>query len=130
MAQQPSFPGYAGLRSRVDEVRLKAARDLQRYVSTELRELPAERYSSSLDDINQTIYSLISSQEVHEKKGGILAIGECSKPIERVGKSEGEGVGIKAGNYFQYLSQIYTVKPQIKVTLLTRDRLHVDAILA
>ena len=77
MAQQPSFPGYAGLRSRVDEVRLKAARDLQRYVSTELRELPAERYSSSLDDINQTIYSLISSQEVHEKKGGILAIGEC-----------------------------------------------------
>ena len=76
MAQQPSFPGSAGLRSRVDEVRLKAARDLQRYVSTELRELPAERYSSSLDDINQTIYSLISSQEVHEKKGGILAIGE------------------------------------------------------
>ena len=79
MAQQPSFPGYAGLRSRVDEVRLKAARDLQRYVSTELRELPAERYSSSLDDINQSIYSLISSQEVHEKKGGILAIGEYKR---------------------------------------------------
>ena len=90
MAQQPSFPGYAGLRSRVDEVRLKAARDLQRYVSTELRELPAERYSSSLDDINQTIYSLISSQEVHEKKGGILAIGEWSKPIKRVGRVRGK----------------------------------------
>lgn len=74
MAQ--SFPGYAGLRSRSDEVRLKAARDLQRFVSTELRELPPERYSSSMDDINQSIYSLISSQEVHEKKGGILAIGE------------------------------------------------------
>ena len=71
-----SFPGYAGLRSRTDEVRLKAARDLQRFVSTELRELPPERYSSSMDDINQSIYSLISSQEVHEKKGGILAIGE------------------------------------------------------
>lgn len=74
MAQ--TFPGHAGLKSRTDEVRLKAARDLKRYVSTELRELPAERYSSSMDDINQSIYSLISSQEVHEKKGGILAIGE------------------------------------------------------
>ena len=105
MAQQPSFPGYAGLRSRVDEVRLKAARDLQRYVSTELRELPAERYSSSLDDINQTIYSLISSQEVHEKKGGILAIGECSKCFKRVGKSEGESVAIRSWKLLQYMSQ-------------------------
>ena len=70
------FPGHAGLRSRADEVRLKSARDLQRFVSTELRELPPERYTSSMDDINQSIYSLISSQEVHEKKGGILAIGE------------------------------------------------------
>ena len=65
-----------GLKSRSDEVRLKAARDLQRFVSTELRELPAERYGSVLDEINQSIFSLISSPEVHEKKGGILAIGQ------------------------------------------------------
>ena len=82
MAQ--SFPG---LKSRTDEVRLKEARDLQRYVSTELRELPAERYSSSLDDINRlSIYSLISSQEVHEKKGGILAIGELTSDHTQVQK--------------------------------------------
>ena len=66
----------SGLKSRSDEVRLKAARDLQRFVSTELRELPAERYGSTLDEINQSIFALVSSPEVHEKKGGILAIGE------------------------------------------------------
>ena len=66
----------AGLKSRQDDVRLRAARDLQRFVSTELRELPAERYGSVLDEINQSIFSLVSSPEVHEKKGGILAIGE------------------------------------------------------
>ena len=77
---------FPGLKSRTSEVQLKAARDLQRYVSTELRELPAERYSSSLDDINQSIYSLISSQEVHEKKGGILAIGELMSDHTQVQK--------------------------------------------
>lgn len=65
-----------GLKSRSDEVRLRTARELQKYVLTELRELPAEGYSSALDDINQTIFSLISSPEVHEKKGGILTIGK------------------------------------------------------
>ena len=67
---------FPGLKSRNDVTRLRAARDLQKYVSTELRELPAESYSTKLDEVNQSIFSLISSQEVHEKKGGILAIGE------------------------------------------------------
>ena len=67
---------HGGLKSRSDEVRLRTARELQKFVSTELRELPPERYGSTLDEINQVIFSLISSPEVHEKKGGILAIGE------------------------------------------------------
>ena len=67
---------FAGLKSRNDVVRLRAARDLQKYVTTELRELPPERYSSVMDEVNTSIFALISSQEVHEKKGGILAIGE------------------------------------------------------
>ena len=75
---------FPGLKSRTSEVQLKAARDLQRYVSTELRELPAERYSSSLDDINHSIYSLTSSQEIHEKKGGILATGELTSDHSQV----------------------------------------------
>ncbi len=77
MAQLPrSFFTPTGLKSRNDETRLKAANDLQKFVSTELRELPAELHSSTLDDINTNIFSLVSSQEVHEKKGGILAIGK------------------------------------------------------
>lgn len=68
---------FSGLKSRNDATRLRSARDLQKYVSTELRELPVERSSAVLDDVNQNIFSLISSQEVHEKKGGILAIGEA-----------------------------------------------------
>ena len=67
---------FSGLKSRSDETRLKAARNLQHFVSTELRELPAERYSEVLDEINQNIFSLMSSPELHEKKGGILAIGK------------------------------------------------------
>lgn len=66
----------AGLKSRNDATRLRAARDLQKYVSTELRELPTENSSTVLDAVNQNIFLLISSQEIHEKKGGILAIGE------------------------------------------------------
>lgn len=80
MAQLPrSFFTQTGLKSRNDETRLKAANDLQKFVSTELRELPAELHSSTLDDINSNIFSLVSSQEIHEKKGGILAIGEKHK---------------------------------------------------
>ncbi len=67
---------FVGLKSRTDEVRLKAARNLQKFVSTELRELPAETYSAVLDEINQNIFALMSSAELHEKKGGVLAIGE------------------------------------------------------
>ena len=73
----------SGLKSRSEETRLQSARDLQRFVSTELRELPAERYGGVLDEINQGIFSLISSAEVHEKKGGILAIGEREGRRER-----------------------------------------------
>lgn len=67
---------FDGLKSRSDEVRLKAARSLQKYVSTEMRELPTERFSSTLDLINTKVHGLVSSPELHEKKGGVLAIGK------------------------------------------------------
>ena len=65
---------FQNLKHRNEEVRLKAARDLQCFVQTELRELPNERYQAQLDEINQCIYASIISADVHEKKGGILAI--------------------------------------------------------
>ena len=70
------FFSATGLKNRSDEVRLKAARDLQKFVSTELRELPDDRCTPILEEVSQSIFALVSSAEVHEKKGGILAIGE------------------------------------------------------
>ena len=106
---------FPGLRSRNDSARLRAARDLQKYVSTELRELPDERSSEILDEVNQHIFSLISSQEVHEKKGGILAIGELQGsrdgsrdhvcPLSESGWSGGRWECGKAGSLCQLSSQ-------------------------
>ena len=63
-----------GLKSRSDEVRLKAAKELQRSVTTELREVSIEEYQSFWDELNHQIFELVSSSDVHERKGGILAI--------------------------------------------------------
>ncbi|KAJ8022045.1 Serine/threonine-protein kinase mTOR [Holothuria leucospilota] len=63
-----------GLRSRHEESRTKAAKALQHYVTTELREVSADERASFMDDLNHHIFELVSSADVNEKKGGILAI--------------------------------------------------------
>ncbi|KXJ19820.1 Serine/threonine-protein kinase mTOR [Exaiptasia diaphana] len=63
-----------GLKSRSDEARLQAAKDLQYYVSTELREASAEQLTSFMDDFNHHIFEMVSSSDANEKKGGIMAI--------------------------------------------------------
>jgi len=63
-----------GLKSRSDESRLQAAKDLQHYVSTELREASAEQYTSFMDELNHHIFEMVSSSDANEKKGGIMAI--------------------------------------------------------
>ena len=65
-----------GLKSRNEETRAKAARDLHHYVSTELREVPIDDLTTFMDEFNHQIYDLVSSTDVSDKKGGILAIGE------------------------------------------------------
>lgn len=67
----------AGLKSRSDEVRLQAAKDLQHYVSTELREASPEKHTSFMDDFNHHIFEMVSSSDANEKKGGIMAIGKA-----------------------------------------------------
>jgi len=66
----------AGLKSRSDETRLQAAKDLQHYVSTELREASPEQLTSFMDDFNHHIFEMVSSSDANEKKGGIMAIGK------------------------------------------------------
>ncbi len=64
------------LRSKNEEVRIKAARDLYNYVTTELREVGNEEFNRFMDTFNHHIFELVSSHEPWEKKGGIIAIGK------------------------------------------------------
>ncbi|XP_065216693.1 serine/threonine-protein kinase mTOR isoform X2 [Planococcus citri] len=63
-----------GLKSKNAEFRMKTARDLYHFVRTELREMSPEELAAFLDDFNHIIFEMVSSNDVNEKKGGILAI--------------------------------------------------------
>jgi len=64
----------SGLKSRNEETRAKAARDLNHYVTTELREVSVDDLTVFMDDFNHYIFEMVSSPDANEKKGGILAI--------------------------------------------------------
>ncbi|TWW56298.1 Serine/threonine-protein kinase mTOR, partial [Takifugu flavidus] len=64
----------SGLKSRNEDNRAKSAKDLQHYVTTELRELSQDEATTFYDELNHHIFELVSSSDVNEKKGGILAI--------------------------------------------------------
>ena len=66
----------AGLKSRHEDVRNRTAQDLKKYVTTELREVSADELTNFMDEFNHHIFEMVSSSDVHEKKGGILAIGK------------------------------------------------------
>ncbi|KAG9481906.1 hypothetical protein GDO78_010897 [Eleutherodactylus coqui] len=63
-----------GLRSRNEDTRTKAAKDLQHYVTTELREVSQEEATQFYDELNHFIFEFVSSSDASERKGGILAI--------------------------------------------------------
>ncbi|KAM5132577.1 serine/threonine-protein kinase mTOR [Mantella aurantiaca] len=63
-----------GLRSRNEDSRTKAAKELQHYVTTELREVSQEEATQFYDELNHFIFEFVSSSDVSERKGGILAI--------------------------------------------------------
>ena len=64
----------SGLKSRSEDTRARATRELKQYVSTELKEALPEDLTAFLEEFNQQIVEMVSSQDVNEKKGGILAI--------------------------------------------------------
>lgn len=66
----------ANLKSRYEHVRYKAVNDLALYVKSELREATADEINNFLDEFNHHIFEMVSSNDVNEKKGGILAIGK------------------------------------------------------
>lgn len=48
-------------------------------VTTELREVPVEELTMFMDEFNHLIFDMVSSADVNEKKGAILAIGRTPK---------------------------------------------------
>jgi len=44
-------------------------------VTTELREVSVEELSNFMDEFNHLIFDMVSSPDVNERKGAILAIG-------------------------------------------------------
>ncbi|GBP30110.1 hypothetical protein EVAR_94953_1 [Eumeta japonica] len=79
----------AGLKSRNVDVQIKTARELYHYAKTELREVPQEELTQFLDDFNHHIFEMVSSSDVNEKKGGVLAIvcligGDCDTTKTRI----------------------------------------------
>ncbi|KAK7686283.1 hypothetical protein QCA50_010507 [Cerrena zonata] len=66
---------FAALRSKAHQVRLQAASDLQRYVSTTIPELSPDAAAKIWEDtINRKLSDLVHSQATFEKLGGIVAI--------------------------------------------------------
>ncbi|XP_059613044.1 serine/threonine-protein kinase Tor [Phlebotomus argentipes] len=63
-----------GLKSRNRDVQNKAAQDLLLFVKTELRELPQDEPNQFFDEFNHHIFDMVSSADLNEKKGGVLAI--------------------------------------------------------
>lgn len=72
MAAMQQF--VCNLKSRNEHVRLKASKELSVFVKSELREASPEEINNFLDEFNHHIFEMVSSNEVNDKKGGIMAI--------------------------------------------------------
>ncbi|XP_060595349.1 serine/threonine-protein kinase mTOR-like [Ruditapes philippinarum] len=64
----------SGLKSRNEETRIRTAHELHHFVSTELREMPVDEHTHFMDQFNHHIFEMVSSSDLSERKGGILAI--------------------------------------------------------
>ncbi|XP_038513845.1 LOW QUALITY PROTEIN: serine/threonine-protein kinase mTOR-like [Canis lupus familiaris] len=81
----------SGLKSRNEETRAKAAKELQHYVTMELREMSQEESTRFYDQLNHHIFELVSSSDANERKGGILAIASL--------------IGVEGGNATRILAR-------------------------
>ncbi|KAJ3290058.1 phosphatidylinositol kinase- protein kinase tor1 [Borealophlyctis nickersoniae] len=73
-ASEPLVKLLGDLRSRNEEVRLKAAIDLRDHVIAVSREVSGDTLTKFVNDLNRRIFELIHSNDNNDKIGGILAI--------------------------------------------------------
>ncbi|CAH0563403.1 unnamed protein product [Brassicogethes aeneus] len=62
------------LKSKNETARLKTVQELSLYAKSELREAPQDEIDQFMEEFNHQIFEMINSNDVNEKKGGILAI--------------------------------------------------------
>lgn len=80
----------SGLKSRNKDAQNKAAQELSLYVKTELREIPQDDLLAFFEDFNQYIFEMLSSADINDKKGGVLAISKTKLPILGLNKNVNE----------------------------------------
>lgn len=77
---------FRNLRSRHPEVREQAAVELRDYVAAYTEDHPQDDPIKTLwNDLNQRIFELIHSNQSHEKRGAIVAIGTFQRLIANAG---------------------------------------------
>ncbi|CAG9773619.1 unnamed protein product [Ceutorhynchus assimilis] len=62
------------LKSKHEQIRTRAAKDLFIYLKNDLRDATSEEIAAFWDELYQHIYEMVSSNDANENKGGILAI--------------------------------------------------------
>ncbi|RKO94116.1 armadillo-type protein, partial [Blyttiomyces helicus] len=73
-ASEPLARFVVDLRSKNEDVRLRAANDLRDHVIAVSREVSGESFTKFVNDVNKRIFELIHSNDNIDKIGGILAI--------------------------------------------------------
>lgn len=67
----------SGLKSKHRDDQNKSAQELLLFVKTDLREMQQDELNQFFDEFNHQIFDMISSSDINEKKGGVLAISKC-----------------------------------------------------
>ncbi|CAO1620602.1 unnamed protein product [Sympodiomycopsis kandeliae] len=87
---------FTNLRSKEEQARTNAGRDLGAYVSSATLELQGDALSAFNNDLNRRIFELTHSPNAHEKLGGIVA-------IESLIDLESEDNSARLYRFYQYL---------------------------
>ena len=95
-----------GLKSKNSDTRRLAAQELYHYVKIELNENGADHMSGFLDEFNQLIFELVSSNDSSERKGGILAMGQYINPhINQIFR--GPNINLAISKFFLFYFEIF-----------------------
>lgn len=89
------------LKSKQDETRENAAKQLRQLVEEESRQLNGEAFNRFMSDLNRRIFEFVSSTDPAETMGGILAIDE----LIDVSGEENEAKIIRFANYLRKVFQ-------------------------